>query len=69
MAMVEAPLELEALLKAQAAANGVEIIRDKPVELICKSDDFPEARFLVWYPSGQDRIHLLVPKDKAKGRA
>jgi hypothetical protein len=60
MVMLEAPPELEALFKSQAAVNGVEIIRDVPVELQCQSADFPDAIFLVWFLSGQDRIHLLV---------
>ena len=69
MAMVEAPPELERLLKEQAAANGTEIIRDQPVELTLESEEFAATRLMVWYPSGQDRIHLLVPKEHVKGRA
>ncbi len=41
LAMVEAPPQLEALFKAQAAANGIEIIRDEPVELRCQSEEYP----------------------------
>ena len=67
--MIEAALELEALFKAQVAANGMDIIRDKPVELSCQSDDQPEAVFLVYWPSGHDRIHMLVPRNFAIGRA
>lgn len=69
LAMVEAPAGIERLLKEQAVANGVAIIRDQPVHLTLKSEDFPETTFLVWYPTGQDRVHLLVPKRFATGRA
>jgi hypothetical protein len=69
MAMVEAPPRLEALFKAQAAANGVALIRDAPVELRCQSAEFPEATFLIWFPSDQERIHMLVPKEFATGLA
>ena len=37
MAMVEAPARLEALFKEQAARNGIQIVRDQPVELIPKA--------------------------------
>ena len=61
MAMVEAPVDLEALFKREAARNGIEILRDQPVELRCRSDRFPDALFLIWWPTGSDRIHMLVP--------
>lgn len=69
LTMVEAPVELEALLKKQAAANGIEIIRDEPVELRCQTEEFGDATFLIYWPLGQDRIHMLVPVGYAKGRA
>ncbi len=69
MTMVEAPPELEALFKAQAAANGIEIMRDVPVELRCRSAEFADATFLIWFPTGQDRIHMLAPKTSAKPRS
>ncbi len=69
LAMVEAPGDLEALFKSQAVANGVEIIRDEPVELRCSSAEYPDATFLVYWPRGTDRIHMLVPKRFAQARA
>jgi hypothetical protein len=69
LAMVEAPPDLEALFKSQAAANGIEIIRDQPVELRCQSAEYPDATFLIYWPRGTDRIHMLVPKKFASGRA
>jgi hypothetical protein len=69
LAMVEAPPPLEALFKAQAAANGIEIIRDEPVELRCQSEEYPDATFLIYWPQGQDRIHMLAPKEFLKGQA
>jgi hypothetical protein len=68
LTMVEAPRELEDLFKKTAAQNGVELIRDEPVELKCQSPDYPEATFLVYWPHGTDRIHMLVPTQQAKGR-
>lgn len=69
MAMVEAPPELEALLKSQATANGIAIVRDTPVELRCRSEQYPDATFLAYWPHGTERLHILVPKQYAKGRA
>jgi hypothetical protein len=69
MTMVEAPPDLEALFKAQAEKNGIELLRDQPVELRCQSENYPEATFLIWWPANSDRIHLLVPKKFAAGRA
>ncbi|VFU08863.1 hypothetical protein [Methylocella tundrae] len=69
LAMIEAPPQLEALFKSQAARNGIQIIRDQPVELRCNSEEYPAATFLVYWPLGCDRIHMLVPKKFAKGGA
>jgi hypothetical protein len=69
MAMVEAPSDLEAMFKRQAVLNGIELIRDEPVELRCQSEDYPDATFLVYWPLGKERIHMLVPKRFATGRA
>ena len=67
--MVEAPPALEALFKSQAAANGIEIVRDEPVELRCRSEEYPDATFLIYWPYGTDRIHMLAPKEFASGQA
>jgi hypothetical protein len=69
LTMVEAPPQLEALFKSQAAKHGIEIIRDEPVELHCQSEEYSDATFLIYWPLGYDRIHMLVPKHFAKGRA
>ena len=69
LVMVKQPAELEALFKAQAAATGVEIMRDQPVELNCRSAEFPDATFLIYWPLGRTPIHMLVPKRLARGRA
>ena len=69
LVMVEAPSDLEALIKSQAATNGIDIIRDEAVELRCQSEAYPDATFLVFWPRGTDRIHMLVPKKFAQGRA
>lgn len=69
MVMTEAPPELEAFLAAQAQAAGIAIVRDEPVELVCKGDGIETNRFLVFWPSGLERMHLLVPRHLAKGLA
>lgn len=69
MEMMEAPFQLEELLRKAALSDGVEIIRDRPVELRCTSDEFPEATFLVFWPSGRERLNILAPKAAGRGRA
>jgi hypothetical protein len=68
LAFIEAPPDLEALLKSQAIANGIEIVRGEPVEIRCQSEAYPDATFLVCWPHGSDRIHMLAPKQFATGR-
>jgi hypothetical protein len=48
LAMMEAPRDLERLLREAAAATGVTILRDAPVVLRCTSEEFPDATFLVF---------------------
>lgn len=69
MAMMEAPRDLENLLRDAAVAAGVPILRDSPVELRCTSDAFPDATFLVFWPSGAERLNILAPKAFVRGRA
>jgi hypothetical protein len=69
MAFAEAPAELEAFLKQAADAAGVAIIRDKPVVLVCRSPDVADQKFMVWWPSGHERLHVLTPKHYITGRA
>lgn len=69
LTMVEAPPDLEEIFKSQAARSGVEIIRDTPVELRCQSAEYMDMTFLIYWPLGHERIHMLVPKSSAKGRA
>lgn len=69
LAMIEAPKSLERLLHSQAAANGVTIARGVPVELRCRSEHFPDATFLVYWPLESEHLHVLAPKKFAIGRA
>lgn len=69
MAFAEAPAELDAFLKQAAEVAGVSIIRDVPVELICRSPDLGDQRFMVWWPHGHERLHVLTPKSLIQGRA
>ena len=63
MTMVEAPPQLEALFKAQAARNGAEIIRDEPVELRCQSPEYPDATFLVYWLRELTESTCLCPRN------
>ncbi len=69
MAFAEAPPELEAFLKQAAGVAGMVITRDQPVELVCRSPDLADQRFMVWWPSGHERLHVLTPKALIRGRA
>lgn len=69
MAMMEAPRELEDLLRDAALSAGVRILRDSPVELRCTSATYPDATFLVFWPSGAERLNILAPKAFVRGRA
>lgn len=69
MMFIEAPRELETFLKAQAEKNGTAILRDEVVELPCQSEAEPDTAFVVFWPFGTERIHVLVPKRHALGRA
>lgn len=69
LTMVEALPSLETLLRAQAEINGVEIIRGAPVELTIKSQEYPDATFLIFLPLEEDRLHMLVPKRFVIGAA
>lgn len=69
MAFSEAPPDLEALFKATANENGIELIRDAPVKLTCQTGDIVDAVFMIFWPSTSDRIHVLVPRQFSKGRA
>lgn len=69
LAFAEAPPELEAFLKQAAGVAGVVIIRDQPVELVCRSPDLADQKFMVWWPLGHERLHVLTPKTLIRGRA
>lgn len=62
----EAQPSLKTLLVSQAAANGVELIRDEEVRLDCLLPDGTVMRFVVFWPAGQERINVLAP---AKGKS
>lgn len=68
LAMIEVPLDLEQLLRDQAAGNGIAIIRNQPVELQCRTDEWGDATFLIYWPDGE-RMHMLAPKTLSVGRA
>lgn len=68
LAMSEAPIELAEFLIEQAKANGIELIRDAVVEVVCRGEGIPVQRFVVYWPSSSG-IHVLVPKSFVVGKA
>lgn len=68
LAFIEAPQALEDLLRDEAAANGITIIRDAPVELRCRYSGYPDATFLAFWPTGNERLNILAPKSMAPVR-
>ncbi|MCZ7450221.1 hypothetical protein O8B93_21785 [Agrobacterium rhizogenes] len=69
LVMIEVPLDLETLLRTQAAANGTDLIRGEPVELTCRTAAYGDATFLVYWPHEQDRLHMLTLKRFKTGTA
>jgi hypothetical protein len=68
MAFAEVPPELEVFLKQATGAAGIGIIRDRPVELVCRSGSRrPEIHGVV--ATGHERLHVLTPKSLMRGRA
>jgi hypothetical protein len=67
--MVEAPAQMETILRSQAEANGVYIARGIPVELRRQSAEYPDATFLVSWPEEDEHLHMLLPKRFATGNA
>jgi len=68
LAMSEAPPELASFLIAQADANGIELVKDEIVELVCQGEGIREQRFTIYWPSAAG-LHVLVPKRHVVGRA
>nr|WP_245355333.1 hypothetical protein [Rhizobium leguminosarum] len=69
LVMIEAPSSLEHLIRSQADANGIEIIRGEPVEITCVSAEYPHATFLIYWAHEDAHLHMLVPKGFASGLA
>lgn len=69
LAWIEVPAGIEALLRDQAHANGVQLIRGRPIELRCQTAEYGDAVFMIYWPQDQDRLHMLAPKMFQKGRA
>jgi hypothetical protein len=67
--MAEVPADLQAIFEASARESGIEIMRDQVVELRCRMPEMDDAVFAVWWPTGEERMHMLVPKQKVVGRA
>ena len=69
LAWIKVPASLEAPLRAQAQANGIQLIRGYPVELRCVPPQYGDAVFMIFWPHGQEHLHMLAPKSFQKGRA
>ena len=69
LAWIEVPASLETLLREQARANDIQLVRGRPVELRCVTPQYGEAVFMVFWPDDDQRLHMLAPKTYQKGRA
>ena len=69
LAWIEAPATLEALLREQARANNIQLVRGRPVELRCVTPQYGDAVFMVFWPDDDEHLHMLAPKAYQKGRA
>ncbi len=69
LAWIEVPPSLEGLFRDQALANGIQLIRGQPVELRCLTPQYGDAVFMIFWPNGEDRLHMLAPKKFQKGKA
>lgn len=69
LAWIEVPASLESLLRDQARHNGVELVRGQPVEIRCVTPQYGDAVFMIFWPNGDDRLHMLAPKAFQKGKA
>lgn len=69
LAWIEVPQGLEGLLRNQAEANGIQLVRGRAFELRCVTPQYGEAVFMVFWPDGDDRLHMLAPKAFQKGKA
>ena len=69
LSWIEVPANLETLLRDQAHANGVQLIRGRPIELRCQIAEYSDAVFMIFWPYSQDRLHMLAPKKFQMGRA
>lgn len=43
--------------------------RRRAIELRCRSEEYPDATFLTYWPHGTDRFHMVGPKKFARGSA
>lgn len=68
LAMIETPAGLKTILIEQAKKNGTEIIRDHPVEIRCVTEQYGDAKFLIYWPMGEE-MHMLAPKQFRHGSA
>lgn len=66
--MIEVPVGLKTILVEQAKKNAIDIIRDAPVEIRCLTQEFGDALFMIYWPTGEE-MHMLAPKKFQKGTA
>jgi hypothetical protein len=69
LAWIEVPPSLEDLFRDQARANGIQLIKGRPLELRCVTPQYGEAVFMIFWPHDEDRLHMLAPKEFQKGKA
>lgn len=69
LAWIEVPTSLETLLRDQAHANGIELIRGRPAELRCVTPQYGDAVFMIFWPFDDVRLPMLAPKEVQKGKS
>ncbi len=69
LTMVEVSPDLESIFRSQAASRNVELVRDKPIELHCVLDNLPDPVYLLYWPTGFEKIHILMPKNLVSAKS
>lgn len=63
LTFVEVSTELDLIFREQAARSNIEFVRDTPIELSCQLDNLPDPVYLLFWPTGFQKIHVLVPSN------
>ncbi|MDX7952414.1 hypothetical protein P7D22_14680 [Lichenihabitans sp. Uapishka_5] len=69
MVMGLPPPELASLIAEQALRSGTPVRRDEVVELKLAHGPETKARFVVFWPSDDPQLYMLMPKRFVRGKA